>query len=591
MSKQYPRIADLDMGFRERYLTYAELTSQLQAWAGAYPDIVQLKSIGKTPAGRSLWLLTIGPDPERTRPAVWVDANMHAMEFCGVNVSLAIAEAAIGLHLQPDTASESSESGGHKPPGNQPYLNSQAVTELRDVLFYIMPCISPDGAEDVLQRGGVTRSVPRQSNGERPEPHWETRDLDGDGRCRFLRMEDEAGDFVASPRHPGLMLPRLLDDPKPWYRLYPEGEIRHWDGHTIPTPAMMAGSTDLNRNFSWNWKPEPEQAGAGMHPGSEPESRAIMEFAGRHPNLYAWLNLHTFGGVFIRPLGHSPDSRMNQSDLALFRQLAEWATADTGYVTVSGFEEFTYEPDKPLFGDLTDYAYHQRGCLAQVCELWDLFARMDIPRQKPFVHHYAVSSRDDLERLADWDTRENKGRVFKAWKPLQHAQLGAVEVGGHDPLIGLLNPPPEELASICNGVVRYWLRVARLLPRLVLEELMVSHLESGLMEVKLTVANHGYLSTQGLESSRDLSWNTPLYADLTTRDCRLPYPDQSHQQVGHLAGWGRGKESGGDLPWYQQSPGNQHRRTLHWLVRGEGMVTVRVGNARVGWVEQSVSVG
>ena len=37
-------------------------------------------------------LVSIGPDLDRTRPAVWVDGNVHAAELVGSSVALAIAE-------------------------------------------------------------------------------------------------------------------------------------------------------------------------------------------------------------------------------------------------------------------------------------------------------------------------------------------------------------------------------------------------------------------------------------------------------------------------------------------------------------------
>lgn len=575
MTSRHPDLSSLYQGFREQYLDYDALSRQVQAWAEAYPDIARLRSLGKTPEGRELWLLTIGQDPDRVRPAVWVDGNMHAVELAGSSVALAIAEAAIRLHLDADAA----ELG----------VPGLALPGLREALFHVLPRMTPDGAEKVLTQGGMLRSVPRPMPGEQNTPYWHPEDMDGDGRCRFLRIQDPGGDFVESVDRPGLMLPRRPDDPPPWYRLYPEGRIVNWDGQTIPDPEFLVGTTDLNRNFPYNWKPEPDQVGAGAYPGSEPESEAIVRFAVDNPNLYAWLNLHTFGGVFIRPLGDRPDTQMDPSDLAIYRQLALWATEHTGYPTVSGFEQFTYEPDKPLHGDLMDFAYHQRGCLAEVCELWDLFASLDMPEQHRFVDNYTAHGWDEVERLAEWDTKENKGRIFQGWQQIEHPQLGMAEVGGHDPLIGILNPPPEELPQVCNNLVRYWMHVARLLPRIVLEEVLVTRLSEGLVEVRATVANHGYLSSRGPASSHHLPWNTPLYADLETRDCRLRHPEMLHQKLGDLDGWGRGIGSGSDLPWHQYSLGNSHRRTISWLVQGEGTVKLRVGNERVGWIERTVN--
>src|SRR3954468_614082 len=132
-------------GFRSQYLDYAALTAQLQAWVEAYPSLVRLERLGTTPEDRAQWLLVIGPEPERTRPAVWVDANMHASELAGSNVALALAEDMLRLHLE----------------GTVHDLPPMVADRLRDVLFYVLPRMSPDGAEKVLTSGHFVRSVPR----------------------------------------------------------------------------------------------------------------------------------------------------------------------------------------------------------------------------------------------------------------------------------------------------------------------------------------------------------------------------------------------------------------------------------------------
>jgi hypothetical protein len=63
------RLDELSLGFRQRFLSYDELTRQVQSWADAFPALCRTTSIGRTPEGRELWLLTLGPDPERARRA------------------------------------------------------------------------------------------------------------------------------------------------------------------------------------------------------------------------------------------------------------------------------------------------------------------------------------------------------------------------------------------------------------------------------------------------------------------------------------------------------------------------------------------
>ena len=446
-------IDDLHRGFRDKYLSYQELTDQVTAWAEAFPDLVRLQSIGTTEQGRELWLLTLGPDPDRIRPAAWVDGNMHACELCGSSVALAIAEDVLRIHRGEPLS-------GHE-------LAEHVREHLKGVLFYVLPRMSPDGAESVLTTGRWVRSNLRDDRPHRTTPRFTTQDLDGDGLALLMRQRHESGDFVEDPEIPGLMVPRRLEDPGPYYRVFPEGIIEGWDGFHIPTPNFVAEyPIDLNRNFPWSWAPEPEQVGAGPFPGSEPESRAVIEFTSAAPHIFSWLNLHTFGGVYIRPLGDQPDTKMEDEDLALFRQIEQWGDELTGYPTVSGFEEFTYEPDKPLRGDLAEYAYHQRGCIGYVCELWDLFARIGAKRPKRFVEHYTHLTLEDLRNLGRWDRDHNQSRVVRPWVPVEHSQLGAVEVGGIDPRVGMWNPPYELLPEICRSQAAMYLRVAALAPRL-----------------------------------------------------------------------------------------------------------------------------
>lgn len=564
--------------YRERFLGYDELTDTLHRWARAFPDVARVESIGKSLEGRELWLLTIGTEPTRCRPSVWVDGNMHASELCGSSVALAIAEELLRLHVHPDE--------------DRLGLPQALRQRLQNVRAFVLPRMSPDGAEAVLRDGRYVRSNPRLRRPPRARAYWTSKDVDGDGAALLLRVRDEGGEFVEDPERPGLLLPRRVEDEGPFFKLYPEGIVENFDGKNVPDPYFLSDNdTDLNRNFPWSWRPEPDQAGAGAHPMSEPEARAVVEFVDAHPEIFAWLNLHTFGGVYIRPLGNAPDPKMDPSDLAIFRQIGEWGEVYGGYPMVSGFEEFVYRPDQPLYGDITDYGYHQRGILAYVCELWDLFRVLGIGRKKPFTDHYTQLTRAEMQRYFDWDRVHNRGRVFQPWKAASHPQLGEVEVGGLDPRVGLYNPPLEEIAAVCDRQASAFLRVAAMVPEVRVRVTGVAEVGGDVRRVDLCVENAGYLPSYGIASAKKLDWNEPLVLRASGVGCELIRTEEARVTLGHLEGWGRGLFDGDATIFHPRSRGSVSRAHASVHVKGRGTLRVNVQGPRIGEVALDVPVG
>ena len=553
--------------FRNNYLRYEELTRIVHDWARANPGFVRVTSIGKSVEGRDLWLLEIGRDPDRMRAAAWVDGNMHAVEVCGSSVALAIAEDVIALHR------------GENPRD----LPAHVAERLKSILVYVLPRMSPDGAEAVLTSGRVVRSNPRDRRPHPPAPRWVTGDVDGDGAVLHMRKPDPAGEFVADAELPGVMLPRRLEDPGPYYKLWPEGTIENFDGTHVPDPVYLSDNDiDLNRNFPYGWKPDHEQIGAGPFGSSEPESRAVIEWAATHPNIFSWLNLHTFGGCYIRPLGNAPDNKMNQEDLAIYRQIGEWGEKIGGYPMVSGFEEFIYEPEKPIYGDITDFIYHTRGAIAYACELWDLFARLGIERKKKFVDYYSHLTREDLLKLAKLDRESNKSRMFRPWKRFKHPQLGEIEIGGIAQVVGLNNPPYELLPEVCERQSAVYLRVAAMAPSLEMEVRVAQG------RVEIEVANSGYLPSYVLDSAKKLTPDPGVFVEVEALGGCTIDPRDARTEVGHLEGWGRGLYN--EYLFYQRSRGSVSRRTVSVPIRGTGRVRVRARGLRVGEVVKEIAV-
>ena len=195
--------------------------------------------------------------------------------------------------------------------------------------------------------------------------------------------------------------------------------------------------------------------------------------------------------------------------------------------------------EKPLHGDLSAYAYHQRGALAYVVELWDLFKQLGFEGKKPFVDHYSKWTRKDMRTLAAFDLQHKDSRVLGPWKKAQHPQLGEVEINGFDPRVGLWNPPYERLADTCRAQSASFLRLAALAPRVSVTVVKQAKIE-GHMRTELGIANHGYLAGYGIPSAKTLPHAEPLRLTARAEGARLLAPTEAVVEIGHLDGWGAG---------------------------------------------------
>jgi hypothetical protein len=549
---------------RRRYLRYGEQQALLQQWAARHPDLVRVERIGSSAEGRPLYVVIVGRDPDRARPALWIDANMHAGEVVGTNVALAFVDDLLALHA------------GEVRHGLSPAVAAAA----REALVIVAPSLSPDGAEAMHETGRFVRSSPVDER-VTGRPRWRQVDIDGDGQIRRMRVQDPCGGFVESRAVPGLMLPRDVDDEGPFYALYPEGVVDDWDGESVPPWGIFDDNPlDLNRNFSWGWQPTHQQAGAGDYAGSSPEARALMAWATKHPHLYFWINLHTYGGVWIRPLGDASDDELGDGDRAVFRLVEEWTTEHVGVPTVSGFHEFLYTPKTPLRGDLSDYAFHQRGAWAWAIELWDLYARAGLPRPKRFVDIYGHQSRAQMELLARTLAQLGADPI-RPWRKTTHPQLGDVEVGGLDARYSIWNPPPGPLVDeLCRRHAAVFLRLLALLPRLQVTTSRTP-LSPSTSLLRVVVENHGGVGTAGPDVAADLDHNEGIDVVVAPADRAV---DGARRHVGHLGGVHAGRFGGVGTWPYQSSQGAPPRRVVRFVVTGDAPVSLRVGSARTGFV-------
>jgi len=123
-----PAVAAADFPpYDSGYHTYAEMVAEIQATQAAHPDIVALRSIGKSYQGRDLWVAKVSDNvaADEPEPEVMFDGLHHAREHLSLEQTLAI------LHWLTDG-----------------YGVDQRITDIVDTReVWIVFAVNPDGAE------------------------------------------------------------------------------------------------------------------------------------------------------------------------------------------------------------------------------------------------------------------------------------------------------------------------------------------------------------------------------------------------------------------------------------------------------------
>jgi hypothetical protein len=550
----------------ERFYAYAELTETLEAWAAGFPSLFRFEPIGISYEGRDIWLCTVtngetGPADEK--PAVFVHAQIHASEFTSTTAALELLDRL--LH-------------GHG--------TEEKVTAALDTrCFYVVPRVNPDGAEAVLADGRWRRSSVRPYPRDEPQDGLQREDVDGDGRVLFMRMRDPNGSWKPHPDDARLLVARAPDDlDGDFYAVLPEGTIRNWDGVTIPIPPALEG-LDLNRQWPAEWAPEGEQQGAGPYPGSEPETRSLIQAIVDRPNIVAYVGYHTFSGVHLRPWSGHPDDDFPVPDLRAFELMGKEATRLTGYPAISIFHDFKYHPKMVIKGGDVDWIYDHLGAYAWVTEFWSPQRAAGLSE-----YHFIDWLRDHSpeDELAVLKVADELGEGYVDWYPFEHPQLGPVELGGWDMVRFWFNPPLSRLEQEVKPHADFALFLALASPRLEVRSFESEPVGDGAFRVRLVLENAGWLPTNVTERALERKAVREIEVELEVPEGARIASGKHREEAGQLTG----RVERRTVTWWRTDHSTSERTKFEWVVEAEpgDRIAVVARHQRAGTVRAELTL-
>lgn len=439
-----------------RYYTADEIDAHMRSLEQAYPDLIEVKSIGQSGLGRDLLVAVItapGSD-DRSKPAMWIDGAIHANELQAAEVSLYSLWYLASNHGHNDT-----------------------ITELlEDYAFYIMPMVNPDSRAAWFDKPSTPHSrrgnqMPRDNDrdGLTDEDHAD--DLDSDGSITQMWKPDPRGRWVRNRFDPRVFEQVPPGETGDWTYLGSEGIDNDGDGRVNEDDT---DGHDMNRNWPADWQPDYAQHGAGAFPLSAPETSAIARFCYDHPNIAAFQSYHNTGGMILRGPGSAHRAgEYPRADLRVYDQLAEVGEQLLPYYDYLVIHADLYN----VHGGEATWASENLGVIAFTNELFNA--------GKYFQR--AVDDPSD-EQMRTFRDRLQFGTTFKEYTRFDHPEHGSVLVGGLNKWSSRTTPT-FMLEEDCHRNFAFSAFHAGQMPELAFDRTKVKQLGEGLWSVTVEVRN------------------------------------------------------------------------------------------------------
>lgn len=553
-----------DLGAQAQYNNQKAILTKAESLAKDNPALCTFKIIGKTPGGKDVAVLTIGSGDKDNKPGIAIIGGVEGSHNLG-------RELALGF-----SASVLKDAG-----------SDDVKALLNKVTFYVFPDVNPDATDAFFASVRYEKNVnDRQTDDDRDFLNDEDpcEDLNNDGLITLIRVTDPTGTYIESDDDKRVMVQADLSKGQLGsFLVYTEGTDNDKD-EKFNEDGL--GGVNFNRNLSYNY--EEFGLNAGLHPASEPEVKAVLDFLFDHYNIYATFSFGpqdnlgqpmraserpagagqaaspaagTGMGPMAGPPTGAPAGGGGQMRMTGDRRITSIMRSDETinklvsdkYHEITGVKGAPQTKTAP--GNFMEWSYFHYGRYSFSTPAWWFPVERDKNPEVAFLKYAADNKMED---------------VFVPWTEIRHPDFPGkkTEVGGIKPF-AMINPPASMLDDLIAKNYKFIKTIAAMHPDLEFLDIKTENPGDNVYRLSLKVHNSGIFAT--LPEAGEMNSFTRLM--------RISLDLAPGQKI----------VSGQKVQRMQRLEGDKSA-SFSWLIMGKGSVKVTAGAINTGIISTNAEL-
>jgi hypothetical protein len=558
---------------QNQYTCYKSMIQKIDALTKDYPALCSARSLAKSAGNYEIMVMTIGTGDSDNKPGIAILGGIEGSYILGKELALGFASSLL---------KESS--------------TADIKALLDNLTFYVFPDVSPDATEQWFRELKYERNINAHSTDDDrdfsiDEDPYE--DLDNNGFITLIRISDPAGTYTESTDDNRIMVQADLSKGQTGsFLVYSEGIDNDKDGLFNEDGP---GGVNFNRNLTYNY--EEFGANAGLHPVSEPESKAVLDFLFDHYNIYATFafgpqdNLNPQqrpsgpGGIpgsaqaqdqpsvqfqgRSQPImgqgpaggGQMPSGGGQRRMMGMNRKITTVQKSDEVIVKLVSdkYREIAgtrgTPPVKTAPGNFMEWSYYHYGRYSFSTPAWWVPVERDRNTEATFLKYAEENKIED---------------VFVPWTEINHPDFPGkkTEVGGIKPF-SMINPPADKLEDLISKNYKFITAVAAMHPELEFLDTKIENMGDNVFRVTLKVHNKGIFATCA-ESGQNNMWTRLMHIILEPAGGQKFASGQKIQRMQRLEG--------------------DESAEFSWLILGKGTVKITAGAVNTGIISTTLEL-